>query len=842
MSEHRPFALPGARLQYGPDKVVDVLHIHLELRPDIERRRLDAHCTTTVQAIEDEVSRLVLDAVDLQVHAVRRDGGGAAMPFRTTSEALEITVEPPLRRGERLVFDVEYAVEDPRRGVYFIQHGPKHAWTQCQDSDARFWFPCFDHPAEKQTTSAAITVPKGHFALSNGALVERTDSATETTFRYEQRIPHAVYLVTMVTGPFSEIAQRHDRLPVFYYTLPGREADGERAFGNTPAMIDVFERTIGVPYPYARYSQIAVADFLFGGMENTAATTQTDRVLHDERAHLDYSADYLASHELAHQWFGDLVTCRDWSQAWLNEGFATYFESVWLEAHKGWDEYAYDVYTIVQRYLEEDGERYRRPIVCNLYRDPGELFDRHLYEKGGAVLHMLRGELGWERMQRALKRYVSENAGRNVETIDLIRAIEAETGRNMRRFFAQWVERAGHPELEVSYRWDGVRKTALITVAQQQVIDDDHPAYVFELEIGFVADAPTSLRADAGPGPLPGETRVKLQVERAPQVFAIPLEREPALVRVDPAAWILGAWTSALGTDAHAAVLRGEPSPTARIRAAKALAKESGRVAREALAAALEHDPFFGVGVEIAAALGDSHAPSARATLLANVAHPHPKVRRAVAKALGAWRDADVAGALLGLRDDPSYFVVADALHALGRTRDARAFDALVAALRVPSWNETIASGAVRGLGALADARAVAPLQDALQPGRPQALRRAAIGALAELGTLAESARTAAADAVSRALDDDDYLFRISACSAAERLEDARVLPVLDRIASSERDGRMRRHAAEAAIRVREAEAKPAELARLRDEVDRLRAESQALRERLDGLDPLGTA
>ncbi len=239
---------------------------------------------------------------------------------------------------------------------------------------------------------------------------------------------------------------------MWYYVLPGREADGERAFGNTPRMVDVFERTIGVPYPYARYSQIAVSEFVFGGMENTSATTQTDRVLHDERAHLDYSADYLASHELAHQWFGDLVTCRDWSQAWLNEGFATYFESVWLEADKGWDEYLYDVFGGVQRYVEEDDERYRRPIVCNVFRDPIELFDRHLYEKGGAVLHMLRGELGWERMKRSLKRYVGENAQRNVETIDLVRAIEAETGRNTRRFFAQWVERGGHPRLEVVVR------------------------------------------------------------------------------------------------------------------------------------------------------------------------------------------------------------------------------------------------------------------------------------------------------------------------------------------------------------------------------------------------------
>jgi aminopeptidase N len=842
LSDHRSFALPGARFQYGPDKVVDVLHIHLALRPDIELRRMDARCTTTVQAIDDGVARLVLDAVDLHVRAVRRDDEhGAPMPFRSASETLEIIVEPPLRRGEHLAFDVEYAVENPRRGLYFVEHGPKHAWTQGQDSDARFWFPCFDHPAEKQTTSATITVPKGHFALSNGALTERVDSDAETTFRYEQTIPHAVYLVTMVTGPFSEIAQHHDRLPIWYYTLPGREADGERAFGKTPAMVDVFERTIGVPYPYERYSQIAVADFLFGGMENTTATTQTDRVLHDERAHLDYSADFLASHELAHQWFGDLVTCRDWSQAWLNEGFATYFESVWLEADKGWDEYLYDVFTIVQRYLEEDGERYRRPIVCNLYRDPSELFDRHLYEKGGAVLHMLRGELGWERMQRALRRYVSDNAGRNVETIDLIRAIEAETGRNLRQFFAQWVDRSGHPELDVSYRWDGERKTALITVAQQQAVDDDNPAYAFDVEIGFVSDAVAPVRTDFGPGPLPGETRVQLRVDRAPQVFAIPLDREPALVRVDPAAWVLASWTSSLGTDAHAAVLRGDPSPTARIRAAKALAKDDRRAAREALADALAHDPFFGVGVEIAAALGDSHAPSARATLLANTAHAHPKVRRAVAKALGAWRDADVASALLGLREDASYFVIAEALHALGKTRDDRAFDALVAAAGEPSWNETIAAGAVRGLGALADARALPVLQHALDPARHQSLRRAAVHAVADLGALVDSVRTEAAEAVIGVLDDADFLVRTSACAAAERLADARLLPALDRIAQGERDGRLRRHAAEAAIRVREGQSKPAELARLRDEVGQLRAESRALRERLDGLDPLGT-
>ncbi|MBV8579635.1 MAG: M1 family metallopeptidase [Candidatus Eremiobacteraeota bacterium] len=836
MSEHRPFALPGARPQYGPDKVVDVLHIDLELRPDLATKRLDGVCTTRVRAIEDGVARLVLDAVDLDVRAVMRADDRTPLAFRTTSETLEITVEPPLRAGDELTFAIEYAVENARRGIYFVEHEPRHVWTQSQDSDARYWFPCFDYPAEKQTTSATVIVPNGHVALANGALVARTEGQAETIYRYEQDVPHATYLVTLVAGPFSEIAQPHDRVPVFYYTLPGREADGERAFGNTPRMVDVFERTTGVPYPYARYSQIAVADFIFGGMENTTATTQTDRVLHDERAHLDYTADALASHELAHQWFGDLVTCRDWAQAWLNEGFATYFEAVWLEADKGWDEYLYDVYGTVQRYLEEDGERYRRPIVCNTFRDPIELFDRHLYEKGGAVLHMLRGELGWERMKRALRRYLTTNATRNVETIDLVRAIEAETGRNTRRFFAQWVERGGHPEIEVSYTWDGERKTALVTVTQKQAVDDDNPAYVFDLDVGFLGEGPSAVLPDAGEGPLPGETRVRLRVERAPQSFAVPLDREPALVRVDPAAWVLAAWTSALGTDMHAAVLRGDPSPIARIRAAKALAKENGRVAREALAHALATDPFWGVGVEVAAALGDSRAPSARAALLANVGHAHPKVRRAVADALGGWRDAEAASALLALRDDPSYFVVAASLHALGKTRDARAFDALAAGLATPSWNATIAAGAARGLGALADARALAPLEDALRTEQPEPLRRAAVGALAQLGTLVESTRTAAVEAVERALDDPAYLVRVSAYAAAEKLDDARLLGILDRRAVTENDGRLRRDAAEAAIRIREGGKKPAELARLREEVDKLRAESRTLREKLDAL------
>jgi aminopeptidase N len=832
LSDRRPFALAGARPHYGPDKVVEVEHVDLHLRPEPATKTLHGVCTQTVVAIEDGVRSVRLDAVDLEVTSVV--AGADELSYETTSQALTIGFARPLAAGERISFAISYRAVAPRRGLYFIDRAAQ-LWTQSQDQDARFWFPCFDHPADKQTTSATIVVPKGVFALSNGALVERRDEGETTIFRYEQRVPHSTYLVTLVAGEYAEIRQAHARLPVWYFVERGRESDGERAFGNTPRMIDCFEAAIGVPYPYERYSQIAVADFIFGGMENTAATTQTDRTLHDARAHLDFSSDPLVSHELAHQWFGDLVTCRDWSQAWLNEGFATYFETVWREADLGWDEYLYDVFTLVAQYLDEDRDRYRRPIVCNVYRDPIELFDAHLYQKAGSVLHMLRGELGWDRMRRSLRRYVEDNAQRNVETIDLVRSIEATTGRNLRAFFEQWIERGGHPEITVGFRWDAARKTGFVTLEQHQTVDATHPAYRFELDVGFVDTLPAVPPQDAGDGPLPGEKRVRLHVERQHECFAIPLETEPHLVRVDPGAYILCAMTYAFDPDQNAAILAAEPSVVGRIRAAKALGKDGARVARAALAAGLA-DPFWGVAAEVAIVLGESRAPAGRAALLEQVAHPQAKVRRAIADALGNFPDADVATAVLSMRDDASYFVVAAAYEALGKTRDARALGVLTDGIRTTSWNQTIEAGAARGLAELADERAFAVLLEALDTSKGEGLRRAAVRAIARLGALVDAVRTRAVAVLEATFADGSYLVRVGAYAACETLADVRLLPSLDRLAVAEDDGRLRRDAAEAALRIREAQKVPREIVDMREELDRLRAETRELRERLDAV------
>ena len=244
-------------------------------------------------------------------------------------------------------------------------------------------------------------------------------------------------------------------------------------------MIDHFSEKIGLPYPHARYSQITVPEFIFGGMENTSATTLTDLTLLDERAALDHDVDALVSHELAHQWWGDLLTCREWSEAWLNEGFASYFEYVWREQAKGRDEADCELLADTDSYLAEAG-RYQRPVVCRQYDEPIHLFDAHLYDKGARILHMLRHALGDGPFWRAIGHYARKHANGSVETRDLARAIEEATGRGVERMLDRWIARPGHPELEGRWSWDDDRKVGTLALAQKQAVTPEPP--LFELD------------------------------------------------------------------------------------------------------------------------------------------------------------------------------------------------------------------------------------------------------------------------------------------------------------------------------------------------------------------------
>ena len=407
----RPFAPPGTRTDSWPTGPSVWTTSGWSGTSTSPTAAWPASPDLTLTVRRNRITAVTLDAVDLEVASVTLDGRPA--PFHHDGERLRIEFAGPPSRGD------DRGGGGPVRlpsgsGALFRGPGRRAPRPPAPVLDAGtgrrlpVYWPCIDQPIEKFTSEVICTVPVGTFVLSNGVLHERTEvpgseggqssggnSGNRVRWHYRLDFPHPAYLVTLVAGPFVELVDRAAAtgVDVYYYVAPGRESDGRRTFARTPQMIDFFSERIGLAYPHTRYSQITVPEFIFGGMENTTATTLTDLALLDERAALDHDMDGLVSHELAHQWWGDLLTCREWSEAWLNEGFATYFEYVWREHHKGRDEADLELLVDTDGYLAEAG-RYQRPVVCRQYEEPIHLFDAHLYEKGGRVLHMLRHELG----------------------------------------------------------------------------------------------------------------------------------------------------------------------------------------------------------------------------------------------------------------------------------------------------------------------------------------------------------------------------------------------------------------------------------------------------------------
>ncbi|RYE89271.1 MAG: M1 family peptidase, partial [Myxococcales bacterium] len=520
----KPFVLPGTTRKYERSRPFSIEHIALDLTLDMGRKSVEGSATLTLVRVDPEATEVRLDAVALVIASVQLDQGQGPQPVRYVhdGEVLVVTVAEGVSRA-RLV--VNYRAT-PRRGLYFlapdehVRDRPTQVWSQCQDEDARYWFPCHDKPHARQTTEMRVRVPKGWYALSNGTLQGHTTEGEHEVYHWLQGKPHPSYLVTLAAGEFSvldggEVAG----VPLTYLVPRGREEDGQRTFAGTPAMVAHFGQVTGTPFPWEKYAQVVVSDFIFGGMENTSATTMYEHILLDPRAALDISSDDLIAHELAHQWFGDLVTCRDWSHGWLNEGFATYFEHIDRERRLGLDEYELGVKGDLDAYLTEAVSRYQRPIVCQDYEAPIDLFDRHLYEKGGLVLHMLRRTLGDELFWKGVQLYLSRHAHGIVETRDLLRALEDASGRSLERFFDQWVFKAGHPTVEVKVEHAG--GLLLVEVKQTQKTGADVPVFAFDLEIDIY--------------PEHGEPRREiLPVEGVTESFVLTQEDRPRFLVVDP--------------------------------------------------------------------------------------------------------------------------------------------------------------------------------------------------------------------------------------------------------------------------------------------------------------------
>ncbi|HVV15911.1 MAG TPA: M1 family aminopeptidase [Polyangia bacterium] len=827
----RPFAPPGTRTNFVGDRPVRLEHARLEWDLDLAGRRLSGVATLTVVVRRDRLSAIAFDAVELDVQEVLI--GGRVTTFENDGSKLRLALPDAAREGDRFDVAIRYACR-PRRGLYFVAPDAAHpdrplqAWTQGQDDDARCFWPCLDQPIEKFTTEVICTAPAGLFVLSNGSLRERADlpDGRRTRWHYTLDLPQPAYLLTLVAGPFVELRDRAPQtgVDVYAFVPPGREDDGRRSFARTGAMIDHFSEKIGVPYPHARYSQITVPEFIFGGMENTTATTLTDLVLLDERAALDHDIDGLVSHELAHQWWGDLLTCREWSEGWLNEGFATYFEYVWREHAKGRDEADHELLADTDGYLSEAG-RYQRPVVCREYDEPIHLFDAHLYEKGGRVLHMLRHELGEPAFWRALRHYARKHARGSVETRDLARAIEDATGRSVEAFLDRWIARPGHPDFAAEWRWDEERKVGTLSIAQKQPIAPETPLF----EIG----ATVRFEIDGHP------QDVRVAIREAAHAFEIPLPVRPTQVIFDPGDVVLKSIKLTKGAALWRRQLAAAELAVDRVLAARALGDLPDPANLTALKEALAQDRFWGVRGAAARALGKTRRAEARDILIGTLGDSEPRVRRAAAAGLGNFVGDDVAGRALAERldaGDASVFVEAELALALGKTRSPEALSLLPRLVDRPSYMDLVASRAIEGLGQTGDERALPLIRDAWRPGAGFPARRAVVGALAELARGTPQAR-AAREAIELRLGDRDFRVRGEAAVALGRLGLTDALPALRSALAGELDGRTRRRINEA-IRDIEDGSRPAEEARrLHDEVERLRGETSSLRERVDRLE-----
>jgi aminopeptidase N len=824
-------------LKFAADRPIDIKHIHLKATVDLEKKRLECRATLFLTA-ERKLSTITLDAVGMEIKSVEYLPGRPAQPakasFQNDGERLRVFLEQPLRAGTPAEIRIDYVVTDPERGLVF--YGPTEAepnvpyqvWSQGEAVDNRHWIPCADQPNERLTSELVITTKSDLDVLSNGKFVSRTDHGNGTaTFHWAQRKDHVPYLISLVVGKFAKVEEKWRGKPVRYWVPPHRRKDVPRSFGNTLRMLDFFSDSIGVEFPWDQYAQVVVEQFSFGGMENTSATTLNERTLHDARAHLDYSSDGLVAHELAHQWFGDLLTCTDWAHIWLNEGFATYFEALWNENDQGRDAFLTNMQGKARGAIS-GGKKW--PIVYRAYRRPFQQFDARAYPKGAWVLHMIRSRLGDDLWWKCIQAYVERYQHMSVETVDLRKTIEEVTGRSFERFFHDWTGRRGNPVVTVKTDWRGADKLAEIEVSQTQ----KDAAFHFPLEIEF--------RFAKGLKPLRITHRMKTKRDR----FFVPLPARPSMVRVDPRYTVLMELTEKKGRDLWLAQLTDDPNPILRGRAAAHFGKSRRDPDRTALGQALSLERFWGAQIEIAKALGASGGTISRDTLLNALSLAHPKSRKAVVEALGRFREDDtVEDALLALvkNGDASYYVEAAAIDAWAKYHQPGAREVLEPLLERNSHNEVVRQAALRGIGEQQDPASVQVLIAWTKRGKPRTCRAAALEALGKVargGGLDEATVKMLADTCIGCLHRREP--RRLKSAASQTLRDlgasaSHALPALEALAAHDRNDKVRKQAQDAIDKISAGAPARLELKRLRDELKKLSQANQTLSGRLEKLE-----
>jgi len=482
-------------------KYIDLEHTRLEVSFNYKSREVKGKATITMHPHFYATDSIELDAVKFDLHRVSLIQGSDTFPLKYNYNDKKITLHlsRQYKGGEHITVYIDYTAHPEEsgleaseaisgaQGIYFInpdktdKDKPREIWSQGETQSNSCWFPTIDHPNQKMTQELWITADRDEVTLSNGELIMQKDNPDQThTDVWKQDKPHAPYLTMVAIGPFSIVKDYwRNSMEVNYYVEKEYKPYAKLIFGNTPEMLEVFSKKLGVDYPWDKFDQVVVRDYVSGAMENTTAVVHSEFLQHDSREHLDQTYEDVISHELFHHWFGDLVTCESWSNIPLNESFATYGEYIWNEHKYGRIHADKELDEKLSAYLNGTHNYNRIPIRYR-YKSHEDMFDAVSYQKGGRILHMLRYTVGDSAFFQSLKLYLKNRSFKTAEIHDLRLAFEEVTGTDLNWFFDQWFLQSGHPILDFSYQFDSTKKSVLIIAKQLQ---DSSKNFTYRLPI-----------------------------------------------------------------------------------------------------------------------------------------------------------------------------------------------------------------------------------------------------------------------------------------------------------------------------------------------------------------------
>jgi aminopeptidase N len=708
---------------YAPSRDYHLQNVRVSLHFDLDQRQVIGEVTHTLSTLRDGLTHLDFDCAELTISSARVNGKDAAFDFR--DDKLRVQLAQPAKSGE--TFEVELKYEGkPTSGLYFIlpdKDDPGRAreiWTQGEAEDTHHYIPIYDYPNDRATTEMILTVPGDWLTVSNGKLLSVVDAPNgQKTWTWRQSLPVSTYLISFVAGEYKEKKDTWHNIPITYNVPRGMDDTIDPTFSHTKEMLDFFSNRFGVPYPWEQYAQTAVDDFVASGMENVSATTLAARdMLHAEFAPEKPEAeDGLISHEMTHQWFGDLVTCKDWTNTWLNEGFATFGASLWEEHYYGVDASGYR-YWRDQNMWMQSRELYPIPIVTRDINDSVE-YVGNVYDKAGWVIHMLREQMGDDAFFRALQHYLEANRLQNVVSADLAKAIEESSGTNVDLFFDQWIYGAGAPRFTVRSAYDDAGRKVTLSVKQTQKVEEHVGWFRVPIEVSITTSS--------------GEKLFPIEVSKADETFSFPVDGPPLMVLFDKGDKILKSVDFQKSPEEWIRQLRSASDVPDRADAAYALGNlHDNEAVADALGEAAQSDKFWGVREEALRSLGRINSPAARKQVLAALSNDQPWVRVVAVEQLGRYHgDEEIAKRLQNIyKDDKAYSVRGAALQSLALDKAPNAEPLLEKALTNSSPNDVLRSASLRAMGSLGDNSAVPALLEWSSPGKPSALRSVAIGSL----------------------------------------------------------------------------------------------------------------